>query len=281
MSTVQETKNKMIAVKNQQSALVNLNSSNKVSIWNLLLFIVASCFQDQRKYFEAHRKYVDYRLANQKAGTLAWYRQKALAFQWGFMLIKNTDKFDNSSHTNQEIEDSKIIKYATANNGEAKGTIVIKVATEVNGELSTISPEQETAIKEYFKPEKGVAFAGDEVVLINHIADKLFLNLRIYVDALVIDKTGLSNHLGTRPIEEALQGFMKELPFNGELVLQSLVDKLQVIEGVKIAHILEVKSSSLDPTMNTHGTPSLIEVSRIPASGYFEIENFDNIEYVV
>ncbi|WP_233860986.1 nucleotidyltransferase [Tenacibaculum piscium] len=275
---VQEIKNKMIAVKENESSLKDLNSTSKVSIWNLFLFIVAFCFQDLRSYFDAHRKYIDYRLAHEKAGTLPWYRIMALAFQNGFDLSTDTDKFQNETATSEEIDASKIIKYATANDGEVAGTIVIKVATETNGKLSRITPQQEESLKQYFEEIK---FAGDDITVINHLADKLFLTLKIYRDALVLDETGMSILHGNKPIEEALQQFMKELPFDGELILQSLVDKLQAIKGVKIAHIVEVKSSSLDASKDTHGTPQLIEVSKIPASGYFEIETFENISYVV
>ncbi|CAA0153160.1 nucleotidyltransferase [Tenacibaculum maritimum] len=278
MNIVKDTQNKMIAVKENETALADLNSTSKVSIWSLLFFIVAVCTGDLRDYYKDHRKYVDDRLANQKAGTLPWYRSMAVVFQNGFDLIPQTNKFDNQAATNEEIAASKIIKYATANDGEVKGTIVIKVATEKNGKLSPITDEQEESLEKYFEEIK---WAGDAITIINHLADKLFLNLRIYRDPLVLDATGLSIRNGNKPVEEALQEFMKELPFDGELILQSLIDKLQLVEGVKIAHIVEAKSSSLDPDLDTHGTPALIEVKHIPASGYFEIETFDNISYVV
>ncbi|CAA0158110.1 nucleotidyltransferase [Tenacibaculum maritimum] len=278
MGTVQQTKDKMIAVKEQTSHLDVLTNTRETSIWGNFIYIVSVCIEDLKKYFDTHRSYIDYKFANQIAGTLAWYRQKALDYQWGFDLLNKSDKFNISNATDKEIEDSKIVKYATANDGKVNGSVVIKVATEKNGKLSTVSKEQEKALEAYFEEIK---FAGDEVVIINHLADKLYLNIRIYRDPLVLTSDGISILKGNKPIEEALQQFMKELPFNGELVLQNLTDKLQVIEGVKIAHLVEIKSSSLDPKKDEHGIPQLIEVSQIPASGYFEIVNFDNITYVV
>ncbi|MEX6627577.1 nucleotidyltransferase [Tenacibaculum salmonis] len=278
MSTVQDIKNNMIAVKEKETALADLNSTSKVSIWNLLLFIVAFCSQDLRTYFSEHRKYINHRLANQKAGTLPWYRSMALAFQYGFHLIADTDKFQNELATSEEIEASKLIKYAAVNEGDKPGTIVIKVATETDNKLATLSPEAEISIKQYFKE---IAFAGDRITIINHLADKLFLNIKIHINPLVLEVNGISKQKGNKPVEDALQEFMKELPFNGQMVLQSLVDKLQLVEGVEVAHLVEVKSSSLDPILGKHGIASLIEVKHIPVSGYFEIENFDNISYVV
>ena len=278
MSDVQEIKNQMIAVKEKETALVDMNSTSKVSIWNLLFYIVAVCVGDLRKYFIEHRAYVEDRLANQKAGTLPWYRELALNFQYGFDLITDTDKFYNGTATEEEIEDSKVIKYAAINLGDKPGTIVLKVATETDGKLATLPQEVETSLEEFYEE---VGFAGDRITIINHLADKLFLNLKIYINPLLLDASGVSKLNGGKPVEEALQEFMKELPFNGELVLQSLVDKLQMVEGVEIAHVIEVKSSSLDPVEGMHGTPEVIQVKKIPASGYFEIETFDDIEYVV
>ncbi|MCT4698090.1 nucleotidyltransferase [Tenacibaculum haliotis] len=278
MSTVQQIKNEMIAVKENETALAGLTSTSKVSIWLHLLYIVAVCVGDLKQYFSSHRTYIDERLANQKSGTLPWYRSMALAFQYGFDLITDTDTFDNNNADEQAIEDSKIIKYAAVNEGDKPGTIVIKVATEESGKLAILTPEAETSVKQYFKE---IGFAGDRITIINHLADKLFLNIRIYIDPLVLEVNGMSKLNGNKPVEEALQEFMKELPFNGEMLLQSMVDKLQVVEGVKVAHLVEIKSSSLDAVGGNHGTPQVIEVSKIPLSGYFEIETFDNINYVV
>ncbi|CAA0144706.1 conserved hypothetical protein [Tenacibaculum maritimum] len=268
----------MIAAKEKETALQDLNDTRKVSIWLLLFYIVAVCVSDLRDYFIEHRKYIDDRLANQKSGTLPWYRSMALAFQYGFDLIEKTDKFNNENATQEQIEASKIIKYAAVNDGDTKGSIVIKIATEKNGKLSTIEPEEAFALNEYFKEIK---WGGDALVIINHLADKLFLNMQIYRDPLVLDENGMSILNGNKPVEEAVQEFMKELPFDGELILQSLIDKIQLIDGVKIAHLLEAKSSSLNPSTAEHGEASLIEVKRIPESGYFEVETFENIEYVV
>jgi len=279
MGNIRDIKKTMLDFKEEESALSQLNNTSRTSVWRLLIYIVAYCISDQHKYFDEHRAYVNHKLANQIAGTLPWYRLKALEFQDGFDLIKDTDKFNNDNASIDQIEASKVIKYAAVNTSN-KGAVIVKVATEVDGKLSTIEPYQEESLKEYFEEIK---FAGVEIVVINHLADKLFLKIQIYRDPLVIDENGVSIRRVNNPVKDALQEFMKELPFNGELVIQSLVDKLQKVEGVRIVNIKEVKSSSIDPNSSTgtHGVATAFQVSRIPYSGYFEIDNFDDIEYVV
>lgn len=277
-TTVEQTKEKMIAVKENETALAEITTDSKVSIWGNFLYIVAVCFQDLRAYFDAFKQWVNTRLANERYGTLPWYRTKALAFQFGFDLIENTDKFNNSSATTEQIAESKIVKYSAVNEGDLQGVVVIKVATEENEELAPISNEAETALKSYFEEIK---VAGTRITVINFLADKLFLTIKVKVDVLVLNLDGVHKLNGNKPIEDEIKQFFKELPFNGEFVIQDLELRLRAIEGVKIADVKEAKSSWLDATAGTYGVPSVIDTSRIPESGYYKIENFNGISYVV
>jgi hypothetical protein len=97
----------------------------------------------------------------------------------------------------------------------------------------------------------------------------------------VINADGLSIVNGNKPVEEAIQEYMKELPFNGELVLAHLVDKLQQVEGVKIPHIINAESKIIDVNTGIYLAQQPINVKTVPESGYFTIPNFDNVSYVV
>ena len=275
--SLEEDKRRMIAVKESETALEDLNSTSRVSVWLKLLYIVAFCLQHLREYFKAHRNEVDYKLANLRWGTLPWYRQKALAFQYGFDLVADTDVFVNGIQQ-QQIEESKIIKYAAVNDGDKPGVLIVKVAGENKGVLAPILPEAKLALENYFNEIKG---AGHRITVINYLAEKLLLNIDIYYDALVLTSHGVSILNGNKPVEDAVNEFMKELPFNGELILQDLIDRIQKAEGVEIVHLKSVKSSWIDPVKDSYGTPSEIEVKRIPESGYFLVDNFKGISYVV
>ncbi|MDD2675378.1 MAG: hypothetical protein PHF81_10905 [Flavobacterium sp.] len=74
---------------------------------------------------------------------------------------------------------------------------------------------------------------------------------------------------------------MKELPFNGELVLAHFIDKLQKAEGVVIPHIINAESQAIDINTNQYLAAEPINVKTVPVSGYFTIPNFDNVSYVV
>ncbi len=249
-----------------------------VSIENIIFNVVAGVIYTLETFFVQHKKDVTEQLYNQKSGRLPWYRSMALKFQYGFDLMEDSDKFDNAGATAEQISSSKIIKYSAVNNSVTPGEIVIKIATEINDVLSPVTAEQKDAVEAYFEEVK---WAGTEITILNYLPDRLFLNLKIFRDPLVLDENGNSILNGGNPVEKAIKEFMKELPFNGELILAHLVDKLQSVEGVLIPELIEASSSWIDATVDDYGMPTVIDVKRIPISGYYEIENFENIVYVV
>jgi len=250
-----------------------------VSFENILFEIVALAIYLHELFFDQHSKEVDQRLANEKAGTLPWYRTMALRFQFGFNLVPDNDYFDNSDATQEQIEASKIIKYAAVNEAVDSSRVILKIAGEVNGVLTDFSdPSQVEAIENYYKRIK---VAGTALTIINYKADQLYLILQIKRNALVLDENGMSKLNGNYPVNEALQEFMKELDFNGELRLSALVDKIQAVSGVIDATLLSAQSSWINPDLGGYGTPQPIFISKVAESGYFEIVSFNNISYVV
>ncbi len=249
-----------------------------VSIENILFDIVSYTIFLLSQLFTLHKKEIDQKILDQKKGRLSWYRWMALQFQYGFDLKTDSDEFDNGAATQEQIEASKIIKYASVNESDSSGRIVVKIAGESNGELTPISQVQQDSIIAYFNEIK---FAGTEVVIINYLPDLLYINLVIYRDPLVIGSSGISILNGNKPVEDAINEFMKELPFNGEYTNAALIDKLQKIDGVKIPHLVLARASWIDPSTGGYGTPVNIDVKRVPESGYYKIANFNNISYVV
>ncbi|MBP4140129.1 nucleotidyltransferase, partial [Flavobacterium geliluteum] len=208
-----------------------------------------------------------------------WYRTMALRFQYGFDLAPQKDYFDNGTATPEQIESSKIIKYSAVNEAQDSSRVIIKIAGEVDGELSDFDElAQVEAIENYFKRIK---IAGTVITIINYKADQLYLIMQIKRDALVLNETGMSKLNGNYPVNEALEEFMKELDFNGELRLSALVDKIQLVPGVLDATLLSAQSSWINPELNGYGEPQPIFISKVAESGYFKIVTFDNISYVV
>ncbi|ROI09801.1 nucleotidyltransferase [Chryseobacterium sp. H3056] len=268
----------LVAKKESDINLATLNSTSKTAIWRLWLYIMAYCAWVLETIFDEHKAEVSNILAQLKPHTTRWYRNKALDFQFGFALIQDTDIFDNTEKTEEQIETSKIIKYAAVTEAVSESRLIIKIATEVNGKLAPIQPGEKAAFDAYVAEYKD---AGVRVTVINYLPDILQLRLKIYYDPLLLTADGFSIlNPSRKPVDEALKEFMKELPFDGELILASLIDKLQKTEGVKIPHLVNAATKWIDSDGNAYGNFENISVSQIPVSGYFEIEDFLNIEYI-
>ena len=276
--TITEIQNEIFTSITANENLAGLTSQSKVAIYRLIVFVVSFGIWSLESIFDIHKKELQNELLEQKSGTLPWYRTMALAFQYGFDLLTDSDKFNNNGATDEQIEASKIVKYAAVEEGSEDSRVIIKIAGETNKVLAPIMADQLAAFNNYIDE---VRYAGVNVTVINYLPDRLYLNLKIYRDPLLIDASGNSILYGGKPVEDAIRAYMKQLPFNGELVLVHLVDALQKVEGVKIPHVVSADSSWIDPIVNGYGTPQPINVKSIAVSGYYEVVNFDNVSYVV
>jgi len=261
------------------TVLENLDSVSKGSPFRLFAYIIATAIYLHELIFDTHKAEIDTAIANQKNAKPAWYRTMALAFQYGFDLIPDKDSFDNGDATEAEIEASKIIKYAASNEVEDEKGMILKIATEVDDELAQLEPEQFDAFVAYSKEFKP---GGMPLTIINFLADRLYLNLQIERNALVLDENGMSIKDGNYPVNDAIAAYMKLLPFDGEFVVFDFLKYIEAnAEGVVTPTSINIESSFIDPLINDYGDPVSIPIKTIPISGYFKVVNYDNISYVV
>lgn len=252
------------------------NEFSKVSIESIFFDIFSFAVFLLESMFDNHKKEVDNIIAQKFPHRPSWYRNKAKDFQYGFALIPDTDKYDNTGYTDDQVTASKIIEYAAVT--PSAGQILIKIATETAGVLAPITAGQKASFDAYIFE---IADCGVKYIVVNHLPDILLLNLQIFRDPLVLDAAGMSIINGNYPVQDAINEYMKELPFNGELVLAHLIDKLQNAEGVVIPHLVNAESQAIDINTNVYNDAEPINVKTIPVSGYFTVPNFDNISYVV
>jgi hypothetical protein len=274
--TIQEIQELIYQAKAQEPALNELNSTSKVAIWRLWVYIIAVAIWSLEKLFDLHRADIDKRLAELKPHTARWYRSKALAFQYGFDLLTDSDKFNNTGHTEEQIGASKIVKYSAVVESPNEGRLIVKIAGEQGEQLQPITDAQKQAFEAYLQEIKD---AGVRLSVVNYQPDVLHLQMKIVYDPLVLDSNGQSIIHATKPIETAIKDYLKRLPFNGELVLAHLIDELQQAEGVRIPHLVLAQSKHIG-TNGNYGAFEAIEISKIPTAGYFTIDNFNDITYI-
>jgi len=276
--TIDTVYNEIVTEAQNYDELNAIDTTSRVSRFHLLIYIVAVAIVIFEKILDQHIVEVDEIIFEQKIGTDRWHRNKALDFQYGFDLLEDDDQFDNGTATDDEIADSKIIKHAAVVQSETRSSIIIKVATENNEVLEPITDEQLVAFTAYMEE---VSFAGTQFTVINEQADLLVPSIRIYRDPLVLNETGQNILTGEQSVEIAITNYLKELNFNGELIIQSLVDALQLVDGVQVVHVTSLQTAQYSSGLGAYEDVSPISVRHTAYSGHFKVEDFSGMSYVV
>ena len=252
---------------------------SKVGIWVLFIDVVSYGIWVVENLFDNHRKDIDAELLKKNPHSVSFYKQKALDFQYGYNLVDGTDKYNNTGVSDDLILASKIIAYAAVTESESirNNKLLLKIATSQNGILQPISNTALVAFKAYINRIKD---AGTGINIVNYLPDRLYITANIYYNPLLLDPSGNSIKNGGKPVEDALNAFLKEVGFNGEIILMKMVDKLQNTEGVDIPDLLAVQTSWIDTALNDYGNATPVNVRVVPKSGYFTIVDFSNINYI-
>lgn len=230
---------------------------SKVSIESIVFYVVAVAIWTLEKLFDLHRDEVTALLNASKPHRLLWYVQKTKAFQFGRALVTDSDAYDNTGVTDEQIEAERVVKYAAA--VEQSGRIIVKVAGSGTEGREPLAIDQKAALEAYLKEIKD---AGVQVELINQLPNAFAATIDIYYDPMILSASLASLANGGNPVLEAINDFIANLPFNGEYRNSALIDRLQSVPGVVIP---ELHLSSID------GAPVLAKAT--PASGYMKIYN--------
>jgi hypothetical protein len=238
---------------------------SSVSLENIIFSDVSTAMWIMQQLFDRFKIDVSQILNEQMSGNASWYAYKAMMFQYGMTLVPETDYYDNTGLTSEQIEAMRVVKYAAAIEASDKSILFLKVATGGNGSnRQPLSSDQLTAFKQYLNE---IQYAGVRISVINDPADEMKLNIDIYYNPLVLDEVGrrLDGTTNT-PVQDAIRNHLTNLPFNGTYTNQGLVDVLQFIDGVNIA---EIKSASSRYGAYTEFTE--INAREIAHAGYYQI----------
>lgn len=222
-------------------------------------------------FFDLFKSEIDKAIVDYTHPTLKSFAENIKRFQYGDAVIDETDTYDNTGLTEEEIEEKRVIKYAAAIEQEfsnGRFGVRLKVAGEdVNGDRVELPTAEFNAAKEYLKIFKP---AGTWFEMTTDDADNLKLNLRVYYNPLVLNSNGQRlDGTVNQPLQDAIVSHLKNLPFNGRFNLTALVDAMQAVPGITDPRILsaQTKYAALPYT------DVVDEV--IPDAGYLKIYNMN------
>jgi|SRR5690554_1400137 len=215
------------SIDDSQQLADDLNTTSKVGVWRLFVWIIASRIADLQNLFTQHKNAVEQRSRELVLGNLPWYQKKALEFQYGHALEWNATTLQYEYPT--EDAASRIVKLASANEGVNR-EVIIKVADLQGNTPTQLTQSQLDALNAYLDRIK---FAGVNVTAVSRPADLFKVDLKVYYDPLVMASDGsLISDSSVFPVEDAINNYLKNLPFDGVFSVTEMIDQVQLADGV-------------------------------------------------
>ena len=242
---------------------------SRVHLESIWFYCAAFGIWTLERLFDLFRTETDNKLAELKPHSAKWYAGKIKLFQYG-------DELDNSTGTYTIIDETKqTVKHCAV--VEKNGLLFIKVAKEVSGCLAPLGKGNNSEFEKLKRYIDRIRDAGIVYNLESEHADTLRVNLLIHYDPLLLNNNGgRTDGKSNTPVIDAVNGYLKNLPFNGEYSNMALVDAVRAVQGVKIVRL--EKAWSAKSGINQVFTE--IDSICVPYAGYMELGGNNIIKYL-
>lgn len=244
---------------------------SKVSVENMLMYVVAFVAHTLEVMMDAFRKDVDTQITQNIVPTVRWYHTQAVAFQYGDQLVYN-EEYGHFEYP-EVNEAKKLVKYCAVK--DRGGSIQVLVSGDSNGVPSVLSNNVLSAFKSYMNQVK---VAGVILDVKSLAADGIRVNAEVQVDPQIITTDGVRISDGTKAVEDAVNGYLANIVYGGNFNKTKLVDAIQNVEGVVDVTLGKVEVKPSGSTSYTEMTSNNYSA----VSGCFKSEKLnETIAYVV
>jgi hypothetical protein len=223
--------------------LAQLTSPSAVSIFRLIAYVVATVLWVHENIFDRHLSDVEAALARAKPGTTKWYADQVKKFQLGDTLLVD----DEGIHYPADSTGLKLVTQATAKENAATGQLFIKVATTdaaAPGGLRALTVPEQTQVFGFLNE---IRYPGTRIVLVSRDADLLKVVGEVHYNPL-LDLPTLK-----AAVKAAIQNYLLNLEFDGQVFKARIEDAIQSVPGVKDVLLAKVsaRSGQLAPVLVT------------------------------
>jgi len=218
-----------------------------VSLESIWFSIVAAAIYVLETLFDAFKEDVDAKIAQAVLASIPWYHKISLEFQYGDSLVfdEETQQF-----VYPEIDESKrIVKYAACRD---LGGMVYVIASKDNGSgaPAPLSADELTAFTSYLQERKP---AGVLLQAASFSPDQVQVSMTIQYDPQVLMADGrLITDPSIYPVEDAINAYLGNIVYGGDLNKTKLVDAVQAAAGVRDVVLSGV---SVKPHSSSEFTP--------------------------
>jgi len=219
MKTTEQIFDEIIAEKQSGNyvELDTLNSTSKVSIWRLWVWIFSFFTKALYEVFESFKTYTEEFFSKNQVGTLNWWIDTVSKFQYGDVLEFIDNKFQYSVN-NTEKQIVKRVAVSVQDN-----VLEFKLAKLTNGTMTALSGDELSAVESYINRIKPV---GTYISVNSTSADNLKVEYRIYYNAQYSVSALQEN------IEKAVNTYLSDIVFNASLSVTEMTDVIQQVAGV-------------------------------------------------
>lgn len=251
-----------------------------ISVTAVIISCIATVAALLQNLFSYHKEDVEKIVDNERYGHKGWYENMALKFQYSSALNVNYTEIPDPNAIDGDFSEEdvytpidatlQIVKYAYAEEQPTGFGVLLKIAKEASGQLMPLGDGNngtDNEITPFTSYMNRIKPAGVPLTIRNTVPDRLFLNLRIYYDPLIVNSSGeLLSDTSIKPVETAIQSYLNSLNFNGEFINMKLIDAVQQAQGVVVA---ELMSSQAQYAGNNAQN---IEDRYTPYSGYMQLD---------
>ena len=209
---------------NFNNLLTTLTSGSRVAVWRLWVWLTAYAIWMFEKVQDVFKAEIEDLISSTRFGTLPWYQEIALLFQYGDALAYISCRFQYAV-----IDTTKqIIKRAAA--VVSDGQIRIKVAKLSGTTPVKLTSGELAAFNAYITDLKP---PGETVLVISTDPDLLKLYAEIVYDPQVLNSDGSSIlDISVFPVEDAISSYLAGIEWDGKFNMRKFQDAVQAVSGV-------------------------------------------------
>lgn len=244
----------------------DISSPSKVAVWRSQAFTVAASTKFHEDLFDDFIAFVEQRAKDIIPETDRRLAILAKDFQFGDALVFDANgQFTYEDTTSTDAIEKQIIAQASVLSANRVVTYKVAKSDGSGGliKLDTVTGEV-AAFTTYIDD---TITAGTKVIIRSEAADFLKLAYTIQYDPLQIKVDGSLIEDGTFPVQEAIDAYIKGLPFDGAFRVQNLTDSIQGARGIvnAVADVVEAR----DDTAGYTDILAINTESYQPFSGHF------------
>lgn len=220
-----------------QTNLSGLNSTSNTSIYKLWKYIIAVSQYLLESLIDQKKTEIENVLKVGYFGTALWIREKCFEFQYD-ATTPQVIQIINGVPTYPVIDTDKQIITRCSVKSTGYSAVNIKVAKSDPPEI--LLAAEKTALSAYFNAggnasggEQGIGAVGINYNVLSYEPDRLYIEAEIFYNGI---------YAGTIENQtiEALENFMANMPFDGDLKVVDVVDALQSVPGFVDVEITEL-----------------------------------------